>query len=980
MGSKLRSALGSGAALALALLATTAEAQQRRFNLPAQDASRAIPEFARQAGVQISAPTAQLRGVRTRAIQGELDARAALRRLLDGTGLEIATDNGTMIVLRRSGEPVPGEIQAGGAAADSGSADIVVTGSRIRRLAGEGPSPVTTFDREDIDELGVTDIADVFDYVPQTSFSVAEDFLVGGAKPVQLRGLSLGTTLVLVNGRRVVTSAAQGFRNFFDLNTIPLAAVERVEILSDSASAVYGADAIGGVVNVILRDSIEAPTVDLYYGGADGGAEELRASATAGISSGPVRIIFGADYFRRSYLPGSERERFFDQDYRRFGGFDRRSTVSNPGNVVSLSGNLPGLTSNQAGVPVGSSGVGLTPASFLATQGAAGLNRESPRAFQSVIPQSSRFSAFANAEIDFAPWATGFVELLYTQRDENRQLAPTTLSNGQISNSVATRTGIVVPAANPFNPFGVPVRVNYLFEGVGPREEQLEQNFYRIVGGLRGDIGRWNYEVALLHTLDDSVTAVTNEVDPARVVAALAQTNPSMALNLFSDGPGGTPELLRSLVGPSQPNIAHSRALQLGGSLTGPLFRLPGGDLQVVIGGEHRRENLDISIPTPIAINLDEGRTTNALFGELLVPLVSRDMGVGLIHRLAITAAGRYDHYSDFGGTFNPKLGLEWQPSSDLLLRGSWGTSYRAPSLFELYFASTVQTGQFFDPLRPAQLPGQPGEAVIITLTAGGNPNLRAEEAETLTLGAVYAPVWAPGLTVSVDYFDIQQDLRVQAPDATTLIRNAALFPGRVTRAPQTPADIAAGLPGRLLALDISRLNLGSVETSGIDGRISYRFATGIGTFSPSLAVTWVESYRIADFPGQPLVERVGIGRQDGTVPEFKGVASLTYSRGGLNAGATLRFVDSYQDFNIQTATVSTRRIPAQYYVDAQLSYRFGNDAPIGPLNGLTLRVGIINAFDRFVPYSDVNIIGYDPSQSDLRGRFIYVGLTKEFR
>lgn len=971
----LRIAVAAALALATAQPAL-AEPAAREYQIEVQPLDKALREFALASGLDLLFPPELVEGRTNGQLEGTFSAEAALRTLLRGTGLEFTIDGSRVTITR----PLQRQTTMQQQPASSEFLDeIIVTGSRLKRIESEGAVPVVSFDREAIAKVGATDVADVLDYVPQNSSGFAEDFVVGGARQVQLRGLAVGTTLILINGRRVVTSAVQGFRNFFDLNTIPLSAVERVEVLASSASAVYGADAIGGVVNVILRDTVEAPTVDLYYGGADGGGEEMRASLSAGYETDRFRGLFIADYFERDYLLGDERERFHNQDYRRFGGPDARSTASNPGNVFSLGGNLPGLDSNQAGVPVGSTGVGLTAADFIATQGAAGLNRESLRRFNSVVPASTRASAFANLEFDLTSNATLFAEMMYADREESRQLNPTTLSNGSISNTVGARTGIVVPATNPFNPFGVPVRVNYVFEEVGPREELADSEFYRGVLGVEGDVGRWSYEASVLHSGDDATTIFTNEVDPTRVVQALAATDASQALNLFGDGAAGSAELLRSLVGSPLPSSFDSRATQGTAFVSGPLFSMPAGDVQVVLGGEYRREDLDIEINQGLPIVLDADRKSSAAFAEMRVPLISPAMAVPAADLLALTFASRWDDFSDFGDTFNPQFGLEWKPIHDLLVRANWGTSFRPPSLFELYFQGSTQTGQFIDITRPANVPGANGEVVFITLTAGGNPNLDAEEAESYGFGFLYQPSSLPALDVSLDYFNIDQDQRVQSPDAFLLLQSADLFPGRVTRAERTPEDIAAGLPGRLLALDLSRLNLGRQTTQGLDFRSRYRIETGIGEFTPALALTYVLDFESASFPGLPLTERVGVASSEGTVPRVKGVAGLNWSKSGLQIGVSGRYVSSYRDVNLSGVRLE-REIPDRTYVDLQCSYSFDAIADEGSvLRGTTLRAGAVNVLDADLAYSDVNIIGYDPSQADVRGRFLYVGVSKHF-
>ncbi len=961
-----RRSLAASAALAWALASAPAAYAQATysFDLPAQELGRSLQMVARQTGSNIVFEPAAVSGRTAPALSGSFSAEQAIERLLADSGLAVRrTSGGSWVVAAPSGE-----VEAGSAAADSGSAGdeaIVVTGSRLAQR-GEGPTPVTAFNEDRIDQLGATSVAQVLDYLPQQTFSFSDSFNFAGSRSVQLRGLGLGTTLVLVNGRRTVTAAAQSARGFFDVNTIPLSAVERIEILSNSASAIYGADAVAGVVNIILKDEIERPTFDLYYGFTpEGGSDEFRASTTLGVTSGRFRSALTLDYFRRTPLFGAEREISASQDLRRFGGPDARTPNANPGNVSSTSAApLPGLTSTFAAVPRGSSGVGLTPASFLATQGT--RNLESTSRFGSLVGDAERMAVVGSAEFDLADWITLFGEFMYTGRRDVRTLSPPSLNN------------VLVPASNPFNPFGVPVRVNFLLTGIGVREDISNSDSTRIVLGGRGEIGSWNWELSGLLTQDNADNRLTNQTDAARVAAALASTNPATALNPFQDGPGGSPQVLRSILADIIASRFASSAKQLAGFVSGPLFELPGGSVELVVGGEARREDVRFDSP-PAVPNLTVDRTALAAFGELRVPLIGREMDVPLVDRLTVTAAARYDDYSDFGGTFNPQLGVEWSVTPGLLLRASYGTSFRPPTLFELNQPRVVLTGAqtVIDPRRNNEV------YVIDTLILGGNAALDPEEAKAFSAGFVVTPRWLNGFRFSVDYWRIEQDLRVQRFGPTDVLVNESVFPERVTRAPQTPQDVAAGRPGRIVSLDATNINFGGVTTDGFDFDASYRIETGIGTFQPSLRATYVDSFLEARLPNLPAVERAGVANFNGSIPRWRATGSLAWSRNGLQLSATGRYIGSYRDadfFGVQTG----RRVESRLIVDAQVAYTFGEDGAVGHglLNGLTLRAGAINLFDQEPAFASPAALfgtGYDQSLADVRQRFVYFALSKAF-
>jgi iron complex outermembrane recepter protein len=917
----------------------------------------ALNEFALQTGLQLIVPEAGAGVLEKRIprIRRAGTAREVLNAMLAGLPLRYTFVNERTIAVYQLKEPKVVNLEA------LNVAQMVITGSRIgydlradRSVAALSPSPITTFDRSQLDSLGVSDVAELLRYLPQQPYGPRPGFAAPGAAGlVEMRGLGFDTTLVLINGRRTVPSANTLSLNAFDLNSVPQVAVDRVEVLSDSASAVYGADAIGGVVNIVLKQHIDRPRIDVHYGDADGGATERRVSLSVGHSSDRAHAGLIADYFDRDALLGSER-RWANQDYRDRGGADHRLVTSNPGNVRSVSGqNLPGLTASFAAIPVGSTGMGLSAADFAATVGTE--NKASTYDYWSAVPATRRRGVLAFADYDLTSEVNVFGELAINDVTTTVQTEPS-----------ARR--LLVPATNPFNPFGTAVLVDYLFSGIGPTLFESEYRSHRIVAGLRGGRNQWNWELSALGMKDKGRSRTRNTVDDSLVSAALSQTDPSRALNVFEDGPGGSAGLLSSLVRKRPDNEYESSGTQTTAVVRGPLARLPAGDLQIVVGAEYMQSDMAV---LERSTQIESHRSVFAAFGELRVPLISEAANWPAVRQLSLSIAAREDQYSDFGSTFNPQVGLVWQPIDDLTLRASIGTSFRAPSLFELYTPRTSIPGI------PIPDSSRGGQIAPVTFVTGGNPDLDAIEATSLTTGFVVKPEALPHFQATASYWRTRMQGQVRVLPFFTLLANEASFPNRVERGERTAADIAAGMPGVLKSVDISRINFGDVETDGIDIAAKYSFDTAVGRFAQSLAATWVHSYETVDVPGTPAAERVGRMSFAGTIARWRGVATISWTQGAVMISTTARYTEGYADFDPLTGTTA-RDVSAQTLADVQLTADVGE--LVGQLPGVTVTVGVSNVFDSEPPFALLGQnIGFDPTQGDLRKRFGYLRLSKEF-
>ncbi|HEY5756321.1 MAG TPA: TonB-dependent receptor [Steroidobacter sp.] len=893
----------------------------------------ALDQFSKQTGLQVAAELKasehQQRVVE--AVIGRFTADAALQKLLAGSELTYVWEDPSTVRIYL------GVVRPQGT---GGQREVVVTGSRIEEE--EGPAPVRLYRREEIDRLGVSSLPGLATYFTQQPFSSPEWTQRSAAQHFQMRGLGVDTTLVLINGRRAAPSATSVSLNAFDLNSIPLTAVERVEVMSDSASAIYGSDAIGGVINIILREDVTEPDIYVHYGGAAGGAAERRIAGSVGASGQRFKSSLTLDYFDRSMLVGAERDLWRNQDFRRFGGKDYRLTAAPRANVYSLTGApLPGLPTLQTSVPVGSAGVGLRPEDFLATAGEVSLY--SARQTSSVDPDLKRLSAIGSAELSFGKRSAIFGEMLISTSDV------------MIQGPLTPLVGQIVPADNPFNPFGQPVRVDFSPTGTKPISQLTEGQSTRFVLGARGGLSRWDWELALTNSDDSADVARVNELDLMRVQAALRSTDPQTALNPFVDGPAGSGALLSSLVR-DQRSAYSSRAWLLSGFLRGQWFRMPGGMSELVVGGELRQEEVKAVDPTPF----DQERDIVSEFAEVKLPLLKQ---------LSLKLALRADSYESARDSVNPQYGLVWRPTQDWLVRAAYGTSFRPPSLAELSFPRSEFLVFLADPRRG-------GAISRVSVISGGNHELENVSAHSFTTGVTYRASDWPGLHWGAHYWRVVMDDRIVVPNPAYLENLEEV--GRVARFAPTETDRLAGWSGALQSVDVSLLNYGRLETSGIDLDLSYRIAGSSGHLQAAMSATWVDEYSSQDLAPIESLDRVGIANYLGTIPEWRLIGSLTWTGISWGVSTTATFTPSYRDSDLTGAL--DRRLPSRTIVDMQAWLDLGRLFGPAFCDDLKITAGALNLFDEDVDFANAGLMfGYDISQADLKQRFAYLRITKAF-
>jgi|HubBroStandDraft_4_1064222.scaffolds.fasta_scaffold03475_3 iron complex outermembrane receptor protein len=974
------------------------------FDIPEEEAAAAIRDFGEQAHVQILVAGEAVKGKKLHAVTGEFSTEDGLNTLLSGSGLThryVGDHSIALLAAQASGSASSTQVQlAGTGSADPGTQEgkndssagfllvqvdqgqtsspstgeaqqgqaaemkpqleeVVVTGSRIPRTQVQGAQEVHIYTAEQIEQSGQTTVADFLSTLPAVSLAVAENGYQAtyGSTTVQLRGLPFGTTLVLLNGRRLQTSGTQAQDDFFDLNNIPLSAVERIEVVADGSSAIYGSDAIAGVVNILLKTNFTGLEVNAKYGAASG-IHEWDESLAWGQRWDKGSLSIVASDQERTDLDFSQRMLTASQDYRAFGGPDNNFPDCNPPNVFSANGSpLPGLgTATYAAVPTGYTGK----PSIAEFRGTAGTLNECPfTAGDSLIPATHRAGVFIHGDYELTQSVDVFTELLYSHVQQFQYMGyPNWFGQPGLQN-------FTVSPQNPYNPFGTTVGVSDVITNIGRIGQFLITDFFRPLVGARGELFHdWKWEVSAWTSTDRSQDPNPNlNANNAAIQNALNSPNPATALNPFVAGPPGPQSLLQSFY--TQGLATYTgRGDEVTGYITGPVFQLPSGPLGIVIGSEYERDTLASHNVNLFYEAANSGSTSDrrssAVFGEARIPIIGNRAERGAGETLVLTVAGRRDNYSDFGTANTPQYGLEWRPTKALLVRTTYAKSFKAPSLYNLY--SPIQSfpngALILDPVS--------GRYDSVTLVSGGNPGLQPETGLSKTAGFVYLSQLVPGLELSATYWEIVESNTIDNISPELIVANEDSFPGRVIRGPGSN-----GQPGPITTVITTPVNFGAFSVTGIDYQAKYKYDSGIGLWTPSVNVSQTYRYLANLLPGVAATERVSQASDDGAwAPRWKGTAAIAWKLGAITATFDGRYVSKYQDYD------STREIGNFWLCDLSIRYELGSAlaSRASWLNGSYVSAGGVNIFDRPPQYSSYasNFLGYDPTQADIRGRFLF--------
>ncbi|MGZ5204370.1 MAG: TonB-dependent receptor plug domain-containing protein [Caldimonas sp.] len=875
---------------------------------------------------------------------------------------------------------------------------VEITGSSIKRIDAETALPVQVITREQIAKTGATNVEQLLQTISAVSSSggltssSASGATTGGLSAISLHGLTSLRTLVLLNGRRIAPYGI-GFTGdsvSVDVSAIPLAAIERVEVLKDGASAIYGSDAIAGVVNFILRQEFNGIEVTGEYGDTtQGGASFKRASGVFGfgnLASDRFNVMLVASYQKEGALFGR------DRSFAKSGINDINDTSSGntfPANIAAADGSFGSHN------PSAATGC-LAPYSTLDPNFPNTVCRFDPAPLVSLLPASERASVFASAKFAITPDIQAYGEAAFNRNTIRTVIQPVPISdqfalpatnplfNVAPYNGVST---ILLTTASPYYPTAYvqsitggatpDLLVRYRAAGAGNRDFTDIAEAPRFVAGVKGTAAGWDFDSALLYS-ESKVREHDNGGYPAltKILPILNSGN----VNFF--GPN-TPDVDAALLATNFTGDAfnHKSSLtRLTARGSRDLVNLPAGPLGLAIGAEGRKEKYDFVASPEIAtgdiagyggnlLDVNRSRNVTAFFSEVNVPVVKN---------LEANFAVRYDHYAGVGSSTTPKASLRWQPTPQMLFRTSFGNGFRAPSLQDLYGPNlTGVTPQgATDILRcPTTHDGVKDCATQFTVTTGGNAGLKPEKSHNFTLGTVLEPI--NNVSVGIDYFRVRlQDTIVNGIGAAVILADPIKYASLITRGPVDPAF--PNLPGPITNINLTNINLGITKVAGFDFDVKWRLPAGDwGRFTVNGSATYFNQFDTSNldgsFSGGVDLTNPATG---GIVPRFKSYLAVDWTRGPWNLVLAQNFQKGYNDL-AGTNEVVPRRVSSYTTYDLQASY--------SAFKSWRFTLGVRNLFDRDPPYSNAGgqtsfQSGYDNQYGDPRGRFVYGRVTYSYQ
>ena len=923
---------------------------------------------------------------------------------------------------------------------------ITVTGSRIKRTEIETASPVFQIDRAAIDNSGALTIGDFIQDVPSMSGAATNPSVNNGggdgSATVSLRGLGEDRTLLLVNGRRIVTQ---------DVNSIPMAMVERVEILKDGASAIYGSDAIGGVVNFILKQNFDGIETTVNYGvSAEDDGKREGISSTIGLSGDRGNLIISANYNKQ------EEVRSADRDYSEF-------ALTLYAGVVTVGGSSRAPNGRYV-IPDAISGIDCdgnpaTASALTRIEGQAGTDPSHFRCFDSrtdlfnyqavgnlqLTPQE-RTGLFVSGNYDITDNVTGYLDAFVNKTRSASQIAPLPF-DGRPAND-----NIVLSGDSIYNPWGVDVIDSRLrLSRIGNRRFEFRTDVSQFTGGLRGAFGdsSWSWDTsASAGTLKQSslstgyllTSALADAVGPsfidgdgvARCGTPSAPIANCVPVDFFgappdASTPAGQAALAAlALISPTAVNRTDLSMKGFQANVDGDLFELPAGTVQAAFGVEWRKENLRFSPDFLAVINpanftclisseactspTSGSITTKEIYGEILVPVLK---DVAFAKSLDLTIGTRWSDYdtegsggSDSERTTNSKLGVEWRLNDQLMLRSTYAQVFRTPRITDLFQGNFASSDSFTDPCNgfdgsvdTAACTNVPTDGSFgqtdtqLSAIKGGNPNLKPEEGSVFTWGVVYEPTWLENFSTTVDVWKVQLDDTIGLYGTQTILNTC--FASTAANPSPFCALFSRDANGEIIRLFDINANIGETRTSGVDFGVKYRFDTGFGTFRTSLDATYITEYDVkVIFDGEQVAERNNAGTflspafgGDGNYSRVRALGTLNWNLGNFDAQWTSRYISGFDVGSLRPegpcASVGS---PPQ---DPVCTFRRGSNTYHNLAVGFSLpswhtkfRVGVDNVGDKQPPivYQNNSLNGNtDERTFDTVGRYYWASATIKF-
>ena len=867
---------------------------------------------------------------------------------------------------------------------------VTVTGSAIKRIDAETAVPVTIVKMSELRNAGVTSVEQILSSLSGVQATVNAAQAIGsgsgGATFADLRGIGADKTLVLLNGERIANNAVDGSAP--DLNMIPFAAIDRIEVLRDGASALYGTDAIGGVINFITKKSYTGGTVTLGYDSPQHPGGRAK-SANVGFGFGDL----SKQGFNLSGFVSVKKEDSISGDQRDFnkrivGGL---SNSTDPANYTQDFGTLYNPAAPTC------AGTALIPVA-----GGTQCKIVTPN-FVDFAPKSDTASGMLKGTVRANDSLELGFEAFLTQNKVTTKIAPVpyggylmnpTMPNGQPNPYFPTShvdptfdDGTAgVPAFNPSSAFPNPVNVQPGFVYVfwrdfpnGSRAQMNKNTQSRLLFSAEGNLGAWDFSAKASfnkNTVDQNLTGGYGDGDMIGEGLLEGVINPFGAQSA-----AGTALLEKAaLNGLLQTATGRVTILKFNASRELGDWLNAGRSAQIAVGAEHRNEDFVSKANTDFAALVSASTGLDPTFvakGTRSVVALYTEINVPVLKSLEVTGSLRHDEYSDFGNTTNPKLSFRFQPNKQLLVRGSASTGFRAPTLFELYGSQsyTNTAGNFNNPINcpggtaiPGASPGANCEVQFQVLN-GGNTALKPEKSKGYTLGLVYEPV--ADLSLGLDFWAIKIKNAISVLPQSTLFANYELFKQYFHFAqPGNLLSITSNCPGPKCGyVEELNQNLGGTNTNGLDLSAQYRLRSGIGQFDFALNSTFVNKYEYQDYQSGPWNQNVGV--YVGAGPIFKWQHNLTagWTLGSFSLGTAVHYKSGYVDF------IPTNRVSSFTTADVYGSW--------SPIKGASLVLGVRNVADKEPPFTNQADLfqagGWDSRYANAAGRTYYVRGTYSF-
>lgn len=867
---------------------------------------------------------------------------------------------------------------------------VEITGSLIKRIEGEAALPVTTLRADDLIKSGVTNAEQAVKFITQNTSGTVTTGSVSGtngaASYASLRSLGAGATLVLINGKRMVSNPFSSVA--VDLNSIPLAAIERIEVLTDGASATYGTDATAGVINFIMKNAFRGGSADVsYFKTEAGGGDVTTANALFGIGDLAKSgwNFYGAFNFRdQKPMLGTERE-FMRTSYQPQNGFNGLSPTAFPANYTqgsvlanpaAASGCIP---PGSIAVPeVGGANNGRTLRCFADTQ-----------IFTQVVPIQEQIGALLKGSFALGENHTLSAEYIRTSNIVQTQIAPSPEGGLQVLPSSPFYPGGSggIPA-NPALNTTLPINLNWRTVPLGARQGKQENITQRAVVGAEGSFGNWFYAANALWSKSVVENYFLNGYPTTTALIAGVRGDGNDPRNDVTGQPPSidfTPTPLNPFGNQTAAGLAYLQANSVLGkvqdgtgtlqsvnaSVSGPLFKLPGGQAQIAISTEFRKEDMVYNTDVAKVSQASSSGLAGAgavRIGERDITAAAAELNLPLTKMLDATLSVRHDKYSDFGGTTNPKIALRFRPTDFLLLRGSYNEGFTAPTLTALYApnATTFTANSFNDPLLcPGGVVASNGIAlqdcrIQFQRLTGGNDKLQPETSKSWTIGVVVQPL--PSLSLGVDFWSYLLQDSVSTLGEQTIFGDPVKYAGLFVRCSQAPAarqaaigacrNPVAGRDALAYILETNQ-NLGDTKTEGADITVNWNSgATSYGRFNASLRSSYVRKYEFQVEPDGRWFDPLGNynAQFGGPVIRYTQVIRVNWDLASWGLSVGNRHISGYRDQNTQgapfnVAPFNTNEVGSYNITDASVTWR--------GIKGLTLSLGVENLLDQDPPFTN---------------------------